>query len=137
MPRRSHAVAVGRASAASFKAGTDAATTIALRLPILMASPSAATAAEWQRAWTEKMIAAFSGAVEAGAAMQKLALKMGPAAVAAGAAMQTRALIMAPGAVAAAHLGVALRAAAAAATRPGYKAVAANARRLARKPRAG
>jgi hypothetical protein len=119
MPRRSHAIALGRTSAASFKAGTDAATTIALRLPILMAAPSAATAAEWQRAWTEKMSAAFSGAVEAGAAFQKLAFKMGT------------------GAIAAEHMAVELIEVAEAATRPGYKAVAANARRLSRGKRSG
>lgn len=117
MPRRSHAIALGRTSAASFKAGADAATTIALRLPILLASPSAATAAEWQRAWAEKMIAGFTGAIEAGAAMQKLALRIGA------------------GAVAAEHMAVELIAVADAATRPGYKTVAANARRLSRAKR--
>jgi hypothetical protein len=115
MPRNSHAIALGRSAAASVKAGADAATTISLRLPILLTNPTAASAAEWQRAWTEKMIASFAGAVEAGAAMQSLALRMGA------------------GLVAGERVGVELLAVADAATRPGYKAVAANARRLSRR----
>lgn len=113
MPKR-YSSAFAKSVAASAAAGTDAALTISLRLPLLFGSPTTKTATEWNRAWTEKVIAGFSGAVEAGAALQKLAFRMGT------------------GAVSLEHMPTEMLAVADAATKPGYRTVAANAKRLSR-----
>lgn len=112
-----HALAFGRSAAAAAKAGADVATTLAFRLPILFAAPTFSSALEWQRAVTEKMAALSLGAFGAGAACQALALKA------------------AAGRVPADAVAAEVLAIADAALAPGYRAVAANARRLSKPAR--
>ena len=108
--------ALTASAVASTTAGLDALTTITLRLPVLFGEPAAA-AVEWQRAWSEKVTAAMTGSLQAGFELQRMGLRM------------------ATGVFRADHLPHDLLRLAEAATDPGYKAVAANARRLRRKRR--
>ncbi len=118
MRKKRPSATLARSTAAAAAAGTDAAMTISMRLPILLGAPTAATAAEWTLAWTEKMQAFVSGSIGAGAAAHQLAIRMGT------------------GQIRAEHLPTELLAVVDAAARPGYRAVRANARRLSkRQPR--
>jgi len=114
MSRHDPAVALGRTAAAAVKAGVDTATTLSLRMPLLFAAPDFGSMLEWQRAWTEKVTAMTLGAVGAGAACHALSLRA------------------ATGAVTADTLVSDMLTIADAALAPGYKTVAANARRLSR-----
>ena len=61
--------ALFRSATKAATAGLDAMTTLAFRWPILLASGSER---EWQRAWTEKVVAAQSGMMGAALAWQRM-----------------------------------------------------------------
>lgn len=100
--------AVMRSANNAAAAGLDTATTLAFRWPLLL---SAGSAREWQRAWTEKIVATQSGLFAAGLAWQRMMWGMGPSGV-------DPAKVL--------GIGDAMMA-------PAYRKVAANAKRLARR----
>jgi hypothetical protein len=99
---------------ATTMAGLDTAVTLWFRLPILMAQPDAKSTVEWYRAVSEKTLALHHGTVDATMAGHRALLAM------------------ATGRAAPDHLAHAAVEMATAATRPAYRAVKANARRLSR-----
>lgn len=113
MSQRNRAIA--RTTKAATTAAADTLTTLWFRMPILFAAPSFATSREWHRAVSEKIEAAAVGGLAAGLEMQKLAFKA------------------ATGRLAAEQMPTAALEIAEAALDPGYRAVAANARRLSRR----
>lgn len=116
MDKKTYA-AVARSAETSAAAVLDTATTLWFRMPILFANPTAASMTEWQRAWSEKVEAACTGAFAAGVASHRMTL------------------MMASGVLAAEAVPLEMMRIAEAATAPGYKAVAANAKRLSRPKR--
>ncbi len=96
--------ALFRSATKAATAGLDAMTTLAFRWPILLASGSER---EWQRAWTEKVVAAQAGMFGAAMAWQKML--WGPGITARGMLGTTDAMLA-----------------------PAYRRVRANARRLSR-----
>ncbi|WP_181706195.1 hypothetical protein [Chthonobacter rhizosphaerae] len=106
--------AMSRSAHSSATAAFDVATTLWFRMPILFAAPTASSMKEWERAWSEKVEAAMNGTIAAGLATQRMGM------------------MMAAGMVAAEALPIEMLRITEAATAPGYKAVAANARRLSR-----
>lgn len=103
--------ALSSSAAASAAAGVDALTTITFRLPVLFGEPIGA-ALEWHRAWTEKVAATVTGTMQASFELQRLGIRI------------------ATGSASIHHLPHDLLKVAEVATDPGYRSVAANARRL-------
>lgn len=118
MPRKKTKNVYLKSATGHAEAGAATLVTLAFRLPILFAAPSAAMTAEWTRAGTEKMTAGMRGAMAAGLALHSFALRS------------------AGGHVQAEKYAEEWLAVSDAALTPAYRTVAANARRLSRR-RAG
>ncbi|WP_181700214.1 hypothetical protein [Chthonobacter albigriseus] len=106
--------AMTKSGTAAAAAAADTMTTLVHRMPILFAQPSAENMTEWNRAIAEKVTAGCFGAFYATLAAQSMAMRM------------------AAGMVAWEMLPLEMLRISDAATEPGYRTVAANAKRLAR-----
>lgn len=106
--------AMSRSATAAATAAADTMTTLWFRLPILFSTPSFESGREWHRALTEKMEAVAVGTFAATLEAQKVAFQAATGRLSAE-AMPTAALRITE-----------------AALDPGFRAVAANAKRLAR-----